>query len=67
MTGFQIANPIFRHEITSLHQAECVSTFRLKQFRGECTASEANRAIKLLEDDLRAGVLRMVEVEWNQV
>jgi len=54
-------------QITDLHHAECVSAFRLKQFRGECTVSEATRAIKLLDDDLQAGVLRMVAVEWNQV
>lgn len=54
-------------QITDLHHAECVSALRLKQFRGECTATEATRALQLLEDDLRAGVLRMVAVEWSQV
>ena len=54
-------------QITDLHHAECVSAFRLKQFRGECTATEATRALKLLDDDLRGGVLQMVAVEWSQV
>ena len=54
-------------QITDLHHAECVSAFRLKQFRGECTATEATGALKLLEEDIRAGVLRMVAVEWSQV
>ena len=54
-------------QITGLHHAECVSALRLKEFRGECTATEATGALKLLDDDLRAGVLRMVAVEWNQV
>ena len=54
-------------QITELHHAECVSALRLKEFRGECTASEATAALKLLEGDLRAGVLQMVAVEWNQV
>jgi predicted nucleic acid-binding protein len=43
------------------------TALRLKEFRGECAATEATAALKLLEDDLRAGVLRMVAVEWNQV
>ena len=54
-------------QITELHHAECVSALRLKQFRGECTATEATGTLKLLEDDIRAGVLQMVAVEWNQV
>lgn len=54
-------------QISDLHHAECVSALRLKEFRGECTATEAGGALKLLEDDLRTGVLRMVAVEWNQV
>ena len=53
--------------ITDLHLAECVSAFRLKQFRGECTATEATHAIRLIDEDLRSGVLRMMAVEWTQV
>ena len=54
-------------QITDLHHAECVSALRLKQFRGECAATEVNGALKLLDHDLRSGVLRMVAVEWNQI
>lgn len=53
--------------ITDLHYAECVSALRLKQFRGECTSDEATRALGLVTDDLRAGVLQMVAVEWTPV
>jgi predicted nucleic acid-binding protein len=54
-------------QFTELHHAECVSALCLKQFRGECTATEVTGALKLLEDDLRAGVLLRVALEWNQV
>jgi predicted nucleic acid-binding protein len=54
-------------QITELHHAECVSALRLKQFRGECTATEATGTLKLLDDDLRTGVLRMVALDWIQV
>jgi len=51
--------------ITDLHQAECASALRLKAFRGDCTEAESTRALKLIADDLRNGVLRMVAVDWN--
>ena len=53
--------------ITDLHHAECVSALRLKQFRGECAESRASGALRLIEADLRTGVLRMVAVDWSRV
>jgi predicted nucleic acid-binding protein len=52
--------------ITELHYSECVSALRLKQFRGESTATQSKKAIALLAGDLRAGSLRLVAVDWQQ-
>ena len=51
---------------TSLHRSECVSAFRLKAFRKECSQEEAANAIADLEDDLAGGVLRMAGIDWDQ-
>lgn len=53
--------------ITDLHRVECVSAFRLKEFRGECAAEESSRALGLIAADLRSGVLRIVALDWNAV
>ncbi len=52
--------------VTDLHLAECTSALRLKQFRGECAASQASRALAALSDDLRAGVLKPWPVDWDE-
>lgn len=51
--------------LSELHLAECTAAFRLKQFRGECTATQATRALALIDSDLRAGVLRLLAVDWT--
>ncbi len=50
--------------VTELHTTEMVSALRLKEFRKECTSSQAMAAIACMEDDLRAGVLRPVTLDW---
>ena len=50
---------------TSLHHAECVSALRLKCFRGEADEEEVARALRDIESDVAAGVLRPSAVEWD--
>jgi predicted nucleic acid-binding protein len=50
---------------TPMHHAECVSALRLKCFRGEATEEEVAGALRDIESDVAAGVLRMVPVEWD--
>ncbi len=52
--------------ISDLHHAECVSALRLKQFRGECSSAQSKKALALFGGDLRAGVLRLVAVDWEK-
>ena len=54
--------PLF---LSSLHVAECTSAFRLKQFRGECKPAQAAQALASIEEDLQAGVLKTLPVEWD--
>ena len=51
--------------LNSLHRSECVAAFRLKAFRGECEEDTAAQAIADMEDDLAAGVLRLVGIDWD--
>ena len=53
--------------LNSLHRSECISAFRLKAFRKECTKIAATRAIADLEDDLSQGVIRLVGLDWDRV
>ena len=53
--------------VTELHGVECASAFRLKQFRGEATASEVTQALRLWDRDLSTGVLRLMAVDWSRV
>jgi len=50
---------------SSLHLSECVSALRLKCFRNECGEEQAAGAIMDIENDLAAGVLRSVYIDWN--
>jgi predicted nucleic acid-binding protein len=51
--------------MTDLHWTECVSALRLKAFRNECREAETSAAIELIKADLKSGILRVVEVDWN--
>ena len=53
--------------VTDLHVTECMSAFRLKEFRGECTSGQSSAAIGALEDDLSARVLVLVQPSWPDV
>jgi predicted nucleic acid-binding protein len=53
--------------ITELHGVESASAFRLKQFRGEATASEVTQALRLWDRDVSTGVLRLLAVDWSRV
>lgn len=53
--------------ITDLHISESVSALKLKVFRKECHEEEAAAGIALIMDDLKGGVLQLVEVDWNRV
>lgn len=49
--------------VTELHLAEAIGAFRLKEFRGECTAAQASAALACVEEDLRSRVLQRIDVE----
>ena len=51
--------------LTELHRSECVNALQLKRFRGECTEVQAAQALADVEEDLRAGVLRMAGLDWD--
>jgi predicted nucleic acid-binding protein len=53
--------------VTDLHLSECVSALKLKVFRRECDEEEAAAGIDLIMEDLKCGVLQVVEVDWNHV
>jgi predicted nucleic acid-binding protein len=53
--------------LTDLHRAEIAAAFRLKQFRGECSAAQASAALALVETDMRTGALRLVAIDWPDV
>lgn len=53
--------------ITDLHISESVSALKLRVFRKECHEEEAAAGIELILDDLKSGVLEIVEVDWNHV
>jgi predicted nucleic acid-binding protein len=53
--------------LCELHVSEITAAFRLKQFRGKCTAREASSALSMVESDLRSGVLVRVATEWADV
>ena len=52
--------------VNDFHLAECASALRLKQFRGECEAKQAARALYFLEADIRAGMLRRSSLDWEE-
>ena len=52
---------------TPLHHAECVSALRLKCFRGEADEEEVAGALRDIESDVSAGVLRPAAVQWDAV
>lgn len=51
--------------VTDLHISETISALKLKVFRKECHEEEAAAAIALVMDDLKSGVLQLLEVDWN--
>jgi predicted nucleic acid-binding protein len=53
--------------INEMHRAECISAFRLKQFRAECTVAQASEAIGHIEEDIQAGVLKEIQLDWVEV
>ncbi len=50
---------------TSLHHSECVSALRLKCFRSEAGEEQVAGALRDIESDVSAGVLRTVPVDWD--
>jgi predicted nucleic acid-binding protein len=50
--------------VTDLHLSECVSAMKLRAFRRECRDEEASEGIGLIMEDLKSGVLRLIEVDW---
>jgi predicted nucleic acid-binding protein len=52
---------------TTMHHAECVSALRLKCFRGEADEEEVAAALRDIESDAAAGVLRAAAVDWDAV
>lgn len=54
-----------RITVTDLHISESVSALRLKAFRQECGEEESSAAVDLLKGDVRAGIIRMVDVDWQ--
>lgn len=53
--------------VTELHLTEATSAFRLKEFRGECSADQSSAALGSIEDDLRARLLRRTAVDWPEI
>ncbi len=53
--------------VSELHLSEAVSAFRLKQFRKECSPTQAADAIALLESDLRSRLLCVVDMDWTTI
>jgi len=53
--------------VTDLHISESVSALKLKVFRKECHEEHAALGIALIMDDLKTGVLQLLEVDWNRV
>jgi len=51
----------------ALHYSECTSALHLKAFRGECSVAQANRALSDLAEDIRAGVLRSINPDWQAI
>lgn len=54
-----------RLSVTDLHIPEAVSALKLKVFRKECREEEAEAGIALIMEDLKCGILQIVEVDWN--
>lgn len=52
--------------VTDLHVSESVSALKLKVFRKECHEEAAAAGIALIMDDLKSGVLQLVEVDWDR-
>lgn len=53
--------------VTDLHVSESISALKLKVFRKECHEKEAAAGIALIMEDLKSGVLQLVDVDWNRV
>ncbi len=55
-----------RLPVHALHLAEMTAALRLKQFRGECLSAEAERALACIDEDLGAGILNSVPLDWDE-
>jgi predicted nucleic acid-binding protein len=63
----RIANLVCGRPIvfTDLHELECRTALELKGFRKEATASQLNATVRLIEGDVRAGVLHRASLAWE--
>jgi predicted nucleic acid-binding protein len=50
-----------------LHELEVKNALRLKIFRKECPARPVSRAIRLMDKDLRAEILKRPALNWPEV
>lgn len=50
---------------TRLHALELRNALRLKVFRGEARVETVKASVKLIDDDLAAGVLERVRLDWE--
>ena len=51
--------------IHALHRAELTSATRLKVFRKEITQAVGTRILGNIEDDIRTGVLNLLDIDWS--
>jgi hypothetical protein len=63
----QVIGAVVGNEIcfTPLHELESISAFELKVFRGEATPAQAQAARQAMIEDVAAGKLVRIEVNWG--
>ncbi len=54
-------------QIHALHRSEMVSAFRQKVFREEIQQGITTQCLNNIEDDVSNGILRLTDMDWNQV
>jgi hypothetical protein len=52
---------------TGLHDLELRNALELKLFRKEASSSQMKATVKLIEDDLSAGVLHRSSLDWEEL
>lgn len=52
---------------TSIHELEIQNTFALKVFRKEIGVSQMKQALRLVENDLKGGLLLKPDVQWGEL